>query len=182
MIKAVNFFPQYELFLEFFLRTCRMQFWQPCMKFPPNSVNLTLEFSKKYKKRSFTREICFSFSEWSSVESTIHFWLRCPTFSQKVRTYFDWNSKVIKTNNFFPQRQFFLELFLRKCRMQIWQLCMKLPHQTPWIWRSNSQKKTNFCVIQEIRSSFSEGSSVDVECSFNHRAETFPQRHRTYFD
>ena len=107
MIKTVKFFPQYQLFLEFFLRTCRMQFWQPCMKFPPNSVNLTLEFSKKYKKISFTREICFSFSEWSSVESTIHFDYGAVLFCKNSEHILIEIRKWWKQTTFFPNINFF---------------------------------------------------------------------------
>ena len=176
MIKTVNFLYQYQFFLDFFLRTCRMQFWQPCLKLLPNSVKLTLEFSKNFKKLCVIQEICSSFWAGPSVDvecsfdnrawsfhqnpwiwrsnsqkslkflfysrdlfflgmiiswREMQFWPPCRNFSAKLRTYFDWYSKVIKTVNFFSQHQFFLEFLLRTCRMQFWQPCMKLPHQTP---------------------------------------------------
>ena len=111
MIKTVNFFYQHQFFLEFFLRTCRMQFWQPCLKLLPNSVKLTLEFSKNFKKLSVIQEICSSFSAGPSVDVECSFDNRAWSF-----------------------------------------------HQTPWIWRSNSQKSSKFLFYS--RDSFFRGMII----------------------
>ena len=107
--KTVNFIPKHQIFLELSICTCRMQFWQPCMKLSPNSVYLTLVFPKKAKVLLYLRDLFFPgmIFRWSEMK----FLTPCPNFSAKLRTYFDWNSKVIKTVNFFSQRQFFSRFF-----------------------------------------------------------------------
>ena len=219
--KNRNVFPQHQFFLELFLRTCRIQFWQPCMMLSPNSVNLTLQFPKKSKFVFHSRDLFFLgmiislremqfwppcrifsaktpnifwlqfksdktvnffpnikfFSKCSFVHVEcsfdnrawsfhtklrkfdarilkkkwkfmcysrdfffflgriicgrgMQFWPPCRTFA-KTPNIFWLKFKSDKTVNFFLQHQFFLDLFLRTCRMQFWQPCLKLPHQTP---------------------------------------------------
>ena len=127
----------------------------------------------------FSRDLFFFLGK-INCRRGMQFWPPYRTFSQELRTIFDWNSKVTKTVNFIPKHQKFLELLLRTCRMQFWQPCMKLAEKVRKI--DDQFLKKNLCVIQEICSSFSEGSYVDVKGSFEHRAETFPQELRTYFD
>ena len=116
-----------------------MQFLQPCMNFSPISVNLTLEFPKKFKNPVLFERFVLSRNDqpltWNAVLTTV------PKFFCKNSNIFWLKFKSDKTINFFPQHQIFLELFLRTCRMQFCRPCMKLPHQTPWKWRYNSQKK-----------------------------------------
>ena len=130
MINTVNFTPKHQIFLELFVCTRRMQFWQPCMKLSPNSKNLTIEFPKKSKSSVLFERFVHSWNDhlltWNAV-----FWPRCRNFSAKTTNIFWLKFKSDKTVNFFPQHQVFLELFFRTCRMQFWQPCMKLPHQTP---------------------------------------------------
>ena len=127
--KTVKVFPQHQFFLELFLRTCRIQFWQTCMELSPNSVNWTLEIPKNSKFLFYSRDLFFlgMIISWREMQ----FWPPCRNFSAKTPNIFWLKFKSDKTVNFFPQHQIFLELFLRTCRRQFWQPCMKLPHQTP---------------------------------------------------
>ena len=103
----------------------------------------------------------------------MQFWPPCRNFSPKTPNIIWLKFKTDQTVNFFSQQQISLELFLRTCRMQFLQPCMKFSPISVNLTLEFSKECKNLCVIQEICSFFSAGPSVDVECSFDHRAVLF---------